>query len=105
MPITGEGTVLGTPQYMAPEQVEGKPADARTDIFASAACSTRWLRAAAPSRGRARPAWLRRFWPASRRRFSNSSPTTSPALERIIRTCLAKDPDDAGSPPGISSTP
>ncbi|HEU5161539.1 MAG TPA: serine/threonine-protein kinase, partial [Thermoanaerobaculia bacterium] len=34
MPLTEEGTILGTFQYMAPEQVEGKPADARTDIFA-----------------------------------------------------------------------
>jgi serine/threonine protein kinase len=33
-PITGQGAILGTPQYMVPEQVEGKPADARTDIFA-----------------------------------------------------------------------
>src|SRR5262249_28296043 len=33
-PLTGEGTIVGTVQYMAPEQLEGKPADARTDIFA-----------------------------------------------------------------------
>ncbi len=41
VPMTARGTLLGTLPYMAPEQVEGKEADARTDVFALAACSTR----------------------------------------------------------------
>jgi len=41
-PVTARGTILGTLQYMAPEQLEGKEADARTDLWALGRSSTRW---------------------------------------------------------------
>ena len=47
--LTAEGTILGTFQYMAPEQLEGAETNAVTDIFALAKCSTRWRRASPPS--------------------------------------------------------
>ncbi len=53
--LTQEGTILGTFQYMAPEQLEGREADARTDIFAlRLPCSTRWRRGGRRSPGGAR---------------------------------------------------
>ena len=59
-PLTSQGTVVGTFQYMSPEQVEGKEADARDDIFALGAVLMKWRRASGPSRERVRRALWRR---------------------------------------------
>jgi hypothetical protein len=92
--LTQEGTILGTFQYMAPEQLEGKDADARTDIFAFGAVlyemATGRKAFAAGSQASLITAIMSSEPPA----ISTVQPTAPPALERVIRTCLAKDPED-----------
>ena len=60
-PLTTQGTIVGTFQYMSPEQIEGREADSRSDIFAFGAVSTRWSPAGAPSKARANSASLAQF--------------------------------------------
>ncbi|MDX2149472.1 MAG: protein kinase [Bryobacteraceae bacterium] len=89
---TLEGYISGTSGYMAPEQAEGKPVDARTDIFAFG-CVLYEMATGASAFGAASPAAalanvLRNEPPPLR----TLAPHTPPALERLIETCLRKDP-------------
>jgi serine/threonine protein kinase/Tol biopolymer transport system component len=86
--LTVEGTVIGTLQYMSPEQMEGKPADARSDIFA--------LGAVLCEMATGRPAFTGDSATAVAAAVLTAEPppiTGAPALDRIVRGCLAKDPD------------
>jgi eukaryotic-like serine/threonine-protein kinase len=92
--LTEEGTIVGTFQYMAPEQLEGGDVDARTDIFAlgSVLYEMATARRAFPARSKASLiAAILTTQPPSIR---ESQPALPPALDRIIRTCLQKDPDE-----------
>jgi hypothetical protein len=92
--LTMQGTILGTFQYMAPEQLEGVEADVRTDIFAFGAVLYEIItgRKAFVARTHASliGAILRDHPPA----LSSVIAVTPPALDRVIGKCLAKDPDD-----------
>ena len=92
--LTQEGVVLGTVPYMAPEQLEGKEADARTDIFAFGAVLMRWRPAGRPSRGASQASLIAAILSSEPPSLSSIQPATPPALERLVRTCLAKDPDE-----------
>ena len=92
--LTAKGTVVGTFHYMPPEQVEGREADARSDIFAFGAMVYEMLtgrRAFAGDTGASVIAAILATEPPP---ISEQRPTTPPALDRLVRTCLAKDPDD-----------
>jgi eukaryotic-like serine/threonine-protein kinase len=92
--LTAEGTILGTPQYMAPEQLEGRPADARTDIFAFGALGYEMLTGKraflAPSPARLTAAILT----DDPQPIAELVPEVPPLLVRTISRCLAKDPED-----------
>ena len=92
--VTEQGVMLGTLPYMAPEQIEGRPADARTDIFAFGAVIFEMLTGKrafeAASAARTMTAILDVALPPP----STLRPEIPPALDRVVRKCLAKDPDD-----------
>jgi len=92
--ITGAEVMLGTPQYMAPEQVEGKPADARTDIFAFGCVLYELLAGRRAFDGKSPASIIAKILAAEPPRIRESQPAISSALERVVTICLAKEPED-----------
>jgi eukaryotic-like serine/threonine-protein kinase len=92
--LTAQGTILGTFQYMAPEQIEGLEADARTDIFAFGALLFEMLTGRPAFEGKTRASLLGAILKDEPPRTSSVQPLAPKALDRILATCLAKDPDD-----------
>jgi Tol biopolymer transport system component len=92
--LTEEGTILGTFQYMAPEQLEGREADARTDIFAFGAVLYEMATGRKAFSGRSQASLISSIMGSEPPAVSTVAPMTPPAFDRVVRTCLAKDPDD-----------
>ena len=93
-PLTEEGAVLGTFQYMAPEQLAGEEADARTDIFAMGAVLYEMVTGRRAFDGKNKTSIVTAIVSREPARISDLQPFTPPALEHVVRKCLAKDPDD-----------
>ena len=94
MNLTQEGTILGTFQYMSPEQLEGKEADARSDIFAFGAVLYEMATGQKAFSGKSQASLIASILSAEPPAISTIQPMTPPALDRVVKTCLAKDPDD-----------
>jgi serine/threonine protein kinase len=92
--LTVEGTIIGTFQYMAPEQLEGKEADPRTDIFALGEVIYEMATGKPAFSGKSRASLIAAILTAEPPPISQLQPLTPPALERVVKKCLAKDPDD-----------
>ena len=92
--MTAKGSVVGTVPYMAPEQIEGREADSRTDLFAFGTLLHEMLTGArafdAPTVASLMSAILRDDPPPP----SRLVPGLPPALDHVVRRCLAKDPDE-----------
>jgi Tol biopolymer transport system component len=93
-PLTTAGTVLGTFQYMAPEQLEGQEADARTDIFALGALLYEMATARRAFDGKSKSSLIAAILSSQPPPISSVLPVMPPALDHVVRKCLEKDPDD-----------
>ena len=93
-PLTTQGTVVGTFHYMAPEQVEGKEADARSDIFALGAVLYEMASGKRAFTGKSQASIAAAILASEPQPISTAQPMSPPALDRVVRTCMAKDPDD-----------
>src|SRR5499427_2365999 len=92
--LTAEGTILGTFQYMAPEQLEGRDADARTDIFALGCVLYEMATGRKAFVGGSQASLISSIMKEEPAPISATAPATPPALERVVKRCLAKDPED-----------
>ena len=92
--LTAEGAILGTLQYMAPEQLEGKDADARTDIFAFGGVLYEMVTGKKAFEGKSQASLIGAILKEDPPPIAASQSLAPAALGRVVRTCLAKDPDD-----------
>ncbi|MBZ5648023.1 MAG: serine/threonine-protein kinase [Acidobacteriia bacterium] len=92
--LTAEGMIVGTFQYMAPEQLEGNEADARSDIFALGEVIYEMATGRAAFTGKTKASLIAAILSSEPKPISEMQPMTPPALDRVIRTCLAKDPEE-----------
>lgn len=93
-PVTQAGTIVGTLQYMSPEQIQGKEADPRSDIFAFGAMLYEMLTGKRAFEGKSQLSVASAVLEKDPDPVSTLQPLTPPALEQIVNTCLAKDPED-----------
>jgi serine/threonine protein kinase/Tol biopolymer transport system component len=93
-PLTAEGTIVGTMQYMSPEQLEGKETDARSDLFSFGAVLYEMLTGSHAFDGKSQASVIAAILEHEPKPLSAFQPTAPPALDRLIRTCLAKDPEE-----------
>ncbi len=92
--LTAEGMILGTLLYMAPEQLEGKESDARTDIFALGAVMFEMITGRPAFTGKSKASLIAAILASDPPPISQIQPMTPPALDRVVKRCLAKDPDE-----------
>jgi serine/threonine protein kinase/Tol biopolymer transport system component len=93
-PLTAEGTIVGTLQYMAPEQLEGKEADARTDLWALGCVLHEMATGKQAFAGTSQASLIAAILKEAPRPLTELQPLTPPVLERVVKQCLEKDPDE-----------
>ena len=91
--LTGQGAILGTLQYMAPEQLEGEDVDARTDIFAFGAVVYEMVAGKKAFEGKSQASLIGSILKDEPRALTELQPVSPQALDRVVKKCLAKDPE------------
>jgi eukaryotic-like serine/threonine-protein kinase len=93
-PLTSAGMVIGTIQYMSPEQIEGKEADARSDLFALGAVLYEMATGQRPFDGKSQLSLASSILERDPAPIRTIKPLTPVAFEHVVSSCLAKNPDD-----------
>lgn len=93
MALTVQGAILGTFQYMSPEQLEGQEADARSDLFSLGAVLFEMFTGRKAFEGKGHASLISSIMTAEPPTLTALQPLLPPALDPVVRTCLAKDPD------------
>ena len=93
-PLTVKGTILGTLQYMAPEQLEGKAVDARADIFAFGGMLYEMLTGRRPFEGKSQASLIGAILDHQPPPVTSLQPLSPAILDDVVARCLEKNPDD-----------
>src|SRR5579884_1029428 len=93
-PLTTAGSIVGTVQYMSPEQIEGKEADARSDIFAFGAVLYEMTAGKRPFEGKSQLSLASSILEKDPEPVSSINPKIPAAFQQVLTTCLEKNPDD-----------
>ena len=93
-PVTERGTIVGTFEYMSPEQVEGKELDARSDIFSLGAVLYEMVTGKRAFEGKSQLSVASAILEKEPEPISAAKPMTPPALDHAVKKCLAKLPDE-----------
>ena len=92
--MTREGAIVGTLQYMAPEQLEGKAVDARTDLVAFGEVLYEMVTGERVFKGESQASLIGAIMNSEPPALASLQPMTPLALGHVVESCLAKDPED-----------
>ncbi len=93
-PLTAEGAIVGTFQYMSPEQLEGREADVRSDLWALGCVLYEMATGRRAFEGRSQASLITSIMGSQPVPLSQIAPMAPPGLERLVQACLVKDPAD-----------
>jgi Tol biopolymer transport system component len=93
LPLTAEGTILGTLPYMSPEQIEGHEADARSDIFSFGVVLYELITGRQPFTGKSQASLIASILKTTPQPLHELKPLTPPGIDSVVQTCLQRDPE------------